>query len=378
MSASGARAAALADATTARSGGAEALATNPAAMAALQGATLSLSAQAGRIDMRYARTGEAAADLGRDVSGFAAAFGMPTLGPLVLGGVAYLPAGHLLRIRASDRVDEPTAPLYGDRLDHASATFGAAADLGRWGGVGIAVTLAPDLVAPTTIRYEPGRGETVDDNVVLHIDRELNMRASLVVGGRLTPWDGWAFGAAWRNPVTSRAYGKNDTEAGPLLVRDAIDFFEFFSPEEIAFGVQAPLMGGSVSVDAVLARWSEYRTIHNQAPEVPFEDVIHVRAGGEWPLGSLTLRGGYGFEQTPVPDQDGDTNYLDADRHVLAGGLGVQPMDGVSVDLHMRTHVLGEQTADKGPASGPTGNLGYPGFTARGAWWDAGLTVTLR
>ena len=48
-------------------------------------------------------------------------------------------------------------------------------------------------------------------------------------------------------------------------------------------------MGGSVSVDAVLARWSEYRTIHNQAPEVPFEDVIHVRAGGEWPLGSLTL-----------------------------------------------------------------------------------------
>lgn len=378
VSASGARASALADSTVARVAGAEALATNPASMASLSGPTLSLSAQGGRADMRFSRRGEAADDLGRDVTGFTAAFGMPVIGPLVLGGVAYLPAGHLLRIRASDRVDDPVAPLYGDRLDHVSATLGAAADLGRWGGLGIGVTISPDLVAPTTVRYVPGRGESVDENVVLHIDRELNMRASLVVGGRFTPAAGWAVGGAWRNPVTSRAFGKNDTEAGSLAVRDAIDFFEFFSPEEIAVGVVAPALGGSLSADAVLARWSEYRTIHNEAPDTPFDDVVQLRAGWEVALDSLMLRAGYAFEPTPVPAQTGDTNFLDADRHVLAGGLGVQPLPGVRVDLHMRTHVLAEQQADKAPIDGPITNLGHPGFTAQGAWWDAGLTVTLR
>lgn len=383
VSASGARASALADSTTARGGGAEALASNPASMGALRGPTLSVSAQAGRLDMRFARhrsvgDGRAPDDLGRDVSGFTAAFGAPLIGPFLLGGVVYLPAGHLLRIRASDRIDEPVAPLYGDRLDHVAATVGAAASLGGWGGIGVAVTLSPDLKAPTVVRYEPGRGETVDDNVVLHIDRELNVRASLVVGGRLIVAPGWALGAAWRDPVTSRAFGKNDTEAGSLAVRDSIDFFEFFSPEEFAAGVQAPLAGGSVSADAVLARWSEYRTIHNEAPERSFEDVVALRAGGEWDLGGLALRVGYGFEPSPVPAQTGDTNYLDADRHVLAGGLGVRPVTGLAVDIHMRTHVLADQRVDKAPTDGPITNLGHPGWTAQGAWWDAGLTVTLR
>ncbi len=379
VSASGARAAALADAVTARNGGAEALASNPASMASLEGPTLSLSAQAGRIDMRFARQGEAAEDLGRDVSGFTAAFGAPVIGGLILGGVVYLPAGHLLKIRASDRVDDPVAPLYGDRLDHVSATFGAALAIAGWGGLGAGVTLAPDLAAPTKVRYEPGRGKSVDDNVVLHIDRQLDMRASLLLGARITPADGWAIGLAWRNPVTSRAFGTNDTEAGALVVRDDIDFFEFFSPEEIAAGIRMPMGDGSVSLDVVHARWSEFRTIHNESPPTKFDDTQAYRVGGEWPVGDgLVLRAGWAFEGSPVPPQILETNFLDADRQVLAAGIGVRPTQALAVDLHMRTHLLAEQKADKAPIAGPIDNLGYPSFTSTGQWWEAGITVTLR
>ena len=202
--AAGARAAALAEAVTARAGGAEALAANPASMAALDAATLSVSALAGRVSLTFARHGEPAEDLGRDVSGFTLAFGAPLPGPawlraVRLGGVAYLPAAHLLRIRAAERVDVPQAPLYGDRLDHVAATLGGALSLGGWGGLGVGVTLTPDLEAPTKVRYDAGRGDTPEDHVVLHVDRELAMRAALTAGVRITPSAGWALGAAWQS-----------------------------------------------------------------------------------------------------------------------------------------------------------------------------------
>jgi len=354
-------------------------------MATLDVATLSVSALAGRVSQTFARHGEPAEDLGRDVSGFTLAFGAPLPGPawlraVRLGGVAYVPAAHLLRIRAAERVDVPQAPLYGDRLDHVAATLGGALSVGGWGGLGVGVTLTPDLEAPTKVRYDAGRGDTPEDRVVLHVDRELAMRAALTAGVRVAPMAGWALGAAWRRPVFSRAQGDNDTVAGSLTVSDRIDFHQFFSPEELAVGLVGPVLGASISVDFMVARWSDYRTIHDEAPAPRFEDARNVRVGLEGPLaGVLTARAGWAWQETPVPAQVGPSNFLDADRHVLAAGVGVRPAEGLIVDLHLRTHLLAEQRVDKSPTGdAPIVDLGYPGFVAQGGWWEAGLTVTLQ
>jgi long-subunit fatty acid transport protein len=39
---------------------------------------------------------------------------------------------------------------------------------------------------------------------------------------------------------------------------------------------------------------------------------------------SLLVRAGYAFEPSPVPEQSAATNFLDSDRHLLAGGAAVQ------------------------------------------------------
>ena len=116
-----------------------------------------------------------------------------------------------------------------------------------------------------------------------------------------------------------------------------------------------------------------------------------VRAGVEWSgIAGLALRTGYSFEPTPVPTQSGDLNLLDADRHVLALGAGLDLREMVDVDValdvHVRTHLLGTQRdekvddqltdADLDAAGRQIDNLGYPGISSSGSFWQGGLTLT--
>ncbi|MCB9741868.1 MAG: hypothetical protein H6741_23630 [Alphaproteobacteria bacterium] len=63
------------------------------------------------------------------------------------------------------------------------------------------------------------------------------------------------------------------------------------------------------------------------------------------------LRAGYSFVPTPVPDQNRYTNYMDSDRHVFAGGLGVELLNkGVGpivFDLGGQYLKLNERTMQK-------------------------------
>ncbi|MCB9745223.1 MAG: hypothetical protein H6740_21760 [Alphaproteobacteria bacterium] len=63
------------------------------------------------------------------------------------------------------------------------------------------------------------------------------------------------------------------------------------------------------------------------------------------------LRGGYSFVPTPVPDQTGYTNYMDSDRHVFAGGLGVELLNRgvgpITIDVGGQYHSLTQRTVKK-------------------------------
>ncbi len=61
----------------------------------------------------------------------------------------------------------------------------------------------------------------------------------------------------------------------------------------------------------------------NNFPGAGFHDIYVPRFGAEFLLNKyLTLRGGYWYQPTPVPDQRGITNYADAEKNGYQGRPG--------------------------------------------------------
>lgn len=389
-----ARTAALAGAITARSSELGAIGSNPGALGSLDEAMVGVTVHGGTLDLWFERDGEAEEDLSRGVAGMGAAIASPLPGPLrlVRVGVAFhVPLAHALKLVAPSRSDVPSFPLYGDRAERSAATGALALELFDRVGLGVGVTLAPTLSAPTVVTYDAQRSTDVDENVVVDIERELETDAALLLGVRseVTSW--LALGVAYRQAVVTRAVGPNDTVAGSLVVDDRIDFYDFLSPDELALGAcVGPLHGATLSLDLVRARWSAYRTLHNEAPDPPWSDVFDVRAGlevGTVPL--MPLRVGYAFEPTPVPAQVGVHNLLDGDRHVVSVGAGLDLREHdvpLRFDAYALAVLLVSTEAEKDDArigdSDPAlagrqiDNLGYPGFRAGGFAAHGGLTIS--
>lgn len=332
----------------------------------------------------------------RTIAGFGFAIASPLPGPnwlraIRLGASVHVPAGHALEISAPERDDIPSSPIYGSRAQHASAVAGIAVDLFSYVLLGASVVMTPELVAPNHVTYVPGRGESPDENVVFDLERELKVMTSLMAGMRIEPWPFLSVGAVYRQALTVHAYGANNVSAGTVEVTDALDFYDFWTPEEVALGIAGMGEVWSVSADAVWSNWSDFRTIHNSAAVPAFQDTWTARLGGEWlPKDWLSLRLGYGYEPSPVPPQQSVSNFVDAHRHVIAIGTGLdlRRLFGFSmkIDVHLRTHILATQYAEKEigllhdgdeDAEGTqVDNLGFPEYSASGSFWQGGLTLT--
>jgi len=105
--------------------------------------------------------------------------------------------------------------------------------------------------------------------------------------------------------------------------------------------------------------------------------VVHDDA--ERPLVRLPLRAGYAYEKSPVPDQSGITNLIDADRHSLTLGLGIElnrPWEALGASFVLDGHALfsflpERQTIKENPAD-------FVGdYSARGNIFGGGGTFGL-
>ena len=128
---------------------------------------------------------------------------------------------------------------------------------------------------------------------------------------------------------------------------------DLFQPWQIVAGAAARFSSVLVSFDLTYSRWSEqpapaarislnvdigrFNDLVKLAPSRPypdpgFFDTLMPAVGIEWRALSnalsgrlaLDLRGGYRFEPSPVPEQDGESSFGDSDRHVFSLGLGVE------------------------------------------------------
>ena len=133
-----------------------------------------------------------------------------------------------------------------------------------------------------------------------------------------------------------------------------------------------------------------------------FNDTVVFKIGSEYrlcrfcPVQSLgeldlSLRAGYTFEPTPIPDQKGLTNFLGSDRHIVALGMGFYAIDpfktgkAIRIDLLLQWHILEKRKITKtspyydidGDGIEETPVIGYPGYEVSGNALACGLTIGL-
>jgi hypothetical protein len=104
-------------------------------------------------------------------------------------------------------------------------------------------------------------------------------------------------------------------------------------------------------------------------PKSDYADVVSPRVGASFrfPLHSvaLTAHAGYALAPTPVPEQRGPKNELDATRHGLAGGYSVELPEALvplRLDAALRFDLLAPRTHDRsssgsGPSLRTSGNV---------------------
>jgi long-chain fatty acid transport protein len=182
---------------------------------------------------------------------------------------------------------------------------------------------------------------------------------------------------------------------------------DLFQPWQLSAGASLRVSRALlVAFDLTFARWSEFPSaaaavtidynvgvlnskIHLASPppypSPGFHDIAIPRLGVEWRaldrdrLG-LDVRGGYSYEPTPAPDQLGESNLVDADKHTLSCGLGLElkrlrPVlsKSLSIDAHFSLTVLANRSyrkLDPLDAVGP--------YQASGVIPQLGLTLRSR
>jgi long-subunit fatty acid transport protein len=158
-----------------------------------------------------------------------------------------------------------------------------------------------------------------------------------------------------------------------------------WTPMQVIGGVSwRPIGGLTVTVEELWKRWSRWKNIFIEHPAPRFLDTWNTRIGAEYVaetgsriLETVSARTGAYREFSPVPKQNGHTNYLDPDKWVVALGLdttwGFGDTDVIRTPLRLgvagQVHLLDQVHLDN------DADPDYPPLTAGGQVYS--LTATL-
>lgn len=236
------------------------------------------------------------------------------------------------------------------------------------------------LVTASTARFRlPGGGNSTSR---LRMDVRPGIAPTLAV---TKTWDKSKTSLIYWGKQDNRLLLENNTTLSLIAPTDLI----FAGRSSIAFDPDTFILSHAYkndidmwSIAAHFERWSEYSgstmnlsfqtfaaTFSQTLPQSRFKDVISLRAGYEHKWQSCALRGGYAFVPTPVPDQSGDANYVDSDKHVL--GLGISLFKG-ALDIATQLHYLVPKQITKNSSQ----SIGYPGYKIGGIALSYGMTWT--
>jgi long-chain fatty acid transport protein len=284
--------------------------------------------------------------------------------PLALGIGLFLPDERVLRIK-SEVSTAPRFIYYDNRTQRTYMSGNIAARIlpGLYVGGGVSVLANANGNVQLTGRV--GVVDPEDSDLRLQLKYDLDMAEYPQFGVQYQPqapgWDRFAFGLTYRHSFSLKldqlvhvqadfgASGSPPAVQGAVVAVDA-RVNDLFQPAQLAWGASfRPAPRWLTTLDVVWAHWSPFvnpgvhivlthdlkslEGVVNLPPQAPigpahFHDVVAVRVGAEHafapgPRLTWTWRGGYAFEQSPVPDQTLDSNFADANKHTFSTGVGL-------------------------------------------------------
>lgn len=212
-----------------------------------------------------------------------------------------------------------------------------------------------------------------------------------VLGLRFEPTRSLSLAAVYREAKKGSLEPELRIFVGDEQILPTISVFNLFNyePREVVLAASYRFMERlAVEVDVNWMDYSDYQvstprydieeevpdwvktlmSMHN-FPDPGFRDIFVPRLGLAFQINRyLTLRGGYFYYPSPVPDQRGITNYADADKHVVSFGTGVRFFPPpkvlerpILIDLVFQAQILENRSVAKDDLEDPVGNYTIDG-----------------
>ncbi len=318
---------------------------------------------------------------------------------------------------------EPVFPYYDNRTQRLVVMPVIGAKLTPRLGVGIGLNVLAGLGGSVISAEGPTRA------LEARVDEQIPTIAKINAGARFAVSDALTLALVFRQKfsVPFSTITMNSVAGEPIDL--TIHAEGLFTPDQLVLGGALHTSVADLTLDATYARWSAYPgpfvkvdsqlplvgPLAGELPKVPWSDTLGVRVGvekGGLALGAggatLDLRGGYGFETSPVPAfQPGVTNLLDGPKHTISIGAGIRipgaKKKWIRIDVHAQAQLVGDRTLHKivaGPGEHPApfdglrdevtddpndpstqgrqiSNPGYPSISSGGQVFSGGITVEM-
>lgn len=327
--------------------------------------------------------------------------------PLGLGVAAYLSADSMSRV-SGPPVNNPYYPVYQDVTRNAFYTFAAGYRI--WQGLSLGLGVNTSLVSVADYRLVNSAGasfsaSTVEVKSVLSPTFAALYDFSFSESGAADAL-GLKVGLQRRgkSELKTKLIANLDVQGVPVL--GELTSFPHFSPAEWVLSLAwaqrveefKSLSGRGLSLSAEIARveWSDYRNPFGNGNVNSFifgggsiasglKDIWVPRLGinygwlqdRSW-LKALTLRAGYSYQPTPVPNQTAGTNFADSNRHLISLGVGgLLPHPWQSAEQRIRIDLFAQynRLEQRNVAKARSTEIGAPGYRVGGSIWAYGLGV---
>ena len=337
--------------------------------------------------------------------------------PFAFGIGIHLPDDRVLRVRSLEQ-SQPRWEMYDNRTHRLFFATNLAIRPFSWLEVGGGMAFLAQTRARLDITGEANLDDPKTSYLRHEVDADLTSIRYPQLGVKIKATDRLRFAAVYRGEFQLALDIQARLAVQASLVGVQVPLLALISTNSInAFQPQQLVLAGSydvtdhltVDADVTWIQWSAYKSpvtrVTSQIkidappalpsrflPDTPaptlvldpkFRDTIVPRIGAEYrfALGAagheLAVRAGYFLERSPIREQQGGTNFVDADRHAFSAGVGVKlahlidelPGD-LRLDVHGMLSILPERSMYKSSPSDPIGD-----YRASGNIWLVGTTL---
>jgi long-chain fatty acid transport protein len=339
--------------------------------------------------------------------------------PFAFGVGLHLPDDRVFRVRSLDQ-EQPRWEMFDNRPQRIFMSANLAIKPFKWLEVGGGMVFLAATRARLDITGQINVASPKESELRHEVDADLTSIRYPQAGVRVHANDKLRFAAVYRGEfqLTLDIAARLDVQAQalgltvPLLTYITTNSVNAFLPQQAVLGTSYdPHKNWTIDFDVTWINWGRYKSpvtaVNAQTkfdpppgfppslvPEKPaptvilppnFQDRFVPRLGveGRFPLGNrghvFAGRVGYFFERSPIPEQSGGTNFVDADRHAFSAGMGVTLKDvsqeipgDVRFDMHAQySHLPERLTMKASPATG------IGDYRAGGSIWSLGFTTGL-